>query len=1187
MADLTLSDMMESYRSPWEGGYQAYISSKYEYAELASNKTERLKPGRGKYYKHQIFSHRFFRIAKRVMVNSRTGTGKSCEVFGFTDYALRQNKLSQTSPDSADPLVSNVKQCIVLVPGRAVEDEMKNQIICKCTDETYEKRILGKATEGVTHSLKAVTQVISEAGYVITTPESFVRELERKLKNDEKSTYAEYNDTIFVIDEMDGISISREKIAKIVGDKSKKKIVEDEDEENVENPEDNIVTRTKWTNVTIWEHLYKLFNSISGSWVIGMTATPMVNTADDIVGCLGLLLPSKCPKDLNPMKIDRASANAFFPTVDYETLITMTNKEARPYFRGYVPLSLDLLTVEIEDFEPYLRGRILYTRELDTGVDVQYMGERLVLDEDENSEQYHQIVYPSVMSDYQEDLFYEAFAIDNPTEEERKQGKKMSLNYNSRNAVNFVYKGPGAKWGVKKAKKKEGEKSKMERVDIKKFIKTREDIAIYSCKTASILDSTDELGPDDGNVLIITSSVHGSGIESITQALEIVGYKAFEERKNVFEEVKDNLSYCQVHTERNKNRKARIPKAKRYAVLSGDIDDFKVILNTMNAYENRHGDYIKIIIVSKVAQVGVNIKNISHIHVFDPPWNQRSLYQGISRAVRADSHIDLVKKGERFKVKVYQHVAVTKDGEQTIDGSLYAKIEEKDIPVRRMMRFIKRCNMSCIVNKERNMDVGEDGSPDCDYEKCDFECFDESVYEKIKEFDYSTYNISFSTERIEEITRYVIDLFGTFSRLTLDEMIDKILKVKEYDAEQLRTWILFSLEILINDKVRIINRFGFHVYIIEDNGTFYVDKTSNGQPNALNSWYSENMVMNDVIQLQNISDTIAKESLDAYTQELKSQKSQEGVSQLLYGYPISIQAHILESSILNKVNDQETKTDRYVIHHYRTKAFGMHEPVTEIKRYIAERDRPKRGRKRKEIGEDEYKAPRINVSKALSKNNKKGNFYEVVEDKDAPYVYIHIIYSGETNNTRYAGKSKGLKASGRIRILDTSKKYPEWKDIPSDTPEYAIYNIRVQFAIWKVRGPYDEKGVYGYHDMAGTFMLAEHVDTDDLRKKTDGAYCPNIKPKRLLHILSELSGAYDERETTMPLPKVSIPTKKTDRKNLAKELGIYESDLESHKQDIILKWKVFLDGQTGTKKDAIDEACTMIEKWLIEDDRMV
>ena len=84
MNELQLDDLVYSYPSVDDPDFQDLISKKWEFAELASSVTEQT-PERGTLYKHQELVKRFMLFYDRLLVNHRTGTGKSCAAFGVSE----------------------------------------------------------------------------------------------------------------------------------------------------------------------------------------------------------------------------------------------------------------------------------------------------------------------------------------------------------------------------------------------------------------------------------------------------------------------------------------------------------------------------------------------------------------------------------------------------------------------------------------------------------------------------------------------------------------------------------------------------------------------------------------------------------------------------------------------------------------------------------------------------------------------------------------------------------------------------------------------------------------------------------------------------------------------------------------------------------------------------------------------
>src|SRR5690606_29432597 len=56
-----------------------------------------------------------------------------------------------------------------------------------------------------------------------------------------------------------------------------------------------------------------------------------------------------------------------------------------------------------------------------------------------------------------------------------------------------------------------------------------------------------------------------------------------------------------------------------------------------------------------------------------------------------------------------------------IDVEMYIVGENKEIEIRRVLRFMKQNAIDCPMNRERNM-KGQPGSLDCDFTTCQYEC---------------------------------------------------------------------------------------------------------------------------------------------------------------------------------------------------------------------------------------------------------------------------------------------------------------------------------------------------------------------------------------------------------------------------------------------------------------------------------
>lgn len=232
-------------------------------------------------------------------------------------------------------------------------------------------------------------------------------------------------------------------------------------------------------------------------------------------------------------------------------------------------------------------------------------------------------IVPSYMSTIQTNGYTKALIDDK---------EKKGIFSNSRQASLMVDE--NGNWGTKLDIKSILTHLKTLKSDIEKV----QYIAQYSTKYASILANILE-HPND-NIFIYNTFVKGSGLLVFTKLLDALGFsKSF----NGNEKTKNN---------------------KRYAVITNEMSNpIKTmnIINTFNSPNNVKGDYIRIIIGSKITSEGLTFKNVKHIHIVTPFWNFTEIEQAIARTIRMFSHKALIDLGENPKVNVYLHASIPKN----------------------------------------------------------------------------------------------------------------------------------------------------------------------------------------------------------------------------------------------------------------------------------------------------------------------------------------------------------------------------------------------------------------------------------------------------------------------------------------------------------------------------------------------
>ncbi len=198
-----------------------------------------------------------------------------------------------------------------------------------------------------------------------------------------------------------------------------------------------------------------------------------------------------------------------------------------------------------------------------------------------------------------------------------------------------------------------------------------EELRKSSCKYSAVMDL---IYQSEGNVFIFLEEVKGSGLLLLASILEEHGYELY-----LGEEI-DNMS-----------------TKKRYTMCVGSSDicpNNSDRLDGFNSYLNRHGDYVKILLGSKVIGESITLKNVRQIYCITPHWNDSTVDQAIGRVVRNGSHSALSE--DQRHVDIYIHAAVYQnDPYNSVDIKKLAKCKEKE----KNINVVEQLLMDCAVDR--------------------------------------------------------------------------------------------------------------------------------------------------------------------------------------------------------------------------------------------------------------------------------------------------------------------------------------------------------------------------------------------------------------------------------------------------------------------------------------------------------
>lgn len=441
-----------------------------------------------------------------------------------------------------------------------------------------------------------------------------------------------------------------------------------------------------------------------------------------------------------------------------------------------------------------------------------------------------------------------------------------------------------------------------------------------------------------------------------------------------------------------------VSKQKRFAVITsneGTTNDplqIEKLLESSNKPDNKYGDRLQIIIGSEKIALGLDIKNVRRIHVITPDWNIPSIDQAMARGFRFGGH-DSLPENERY-IKIFKHVAVEKgnielpegvgypDGtkvsdKETIDVHVYDIAESKEYKNKQIYRVLKEVAFDCGLFYKRNVLAQDvDGSRDCDYKKCKYKCDSLPINKDYpadpyrlnkKDIDYSTYNLFYADPHVEILIDEVRNLFQNYFSLDIYSII------KLLDIEERRILMLIkALDIIIDTRIEIRDRFGFSRYLKEDGNIYFLDSTVSGSTRYLNTVYVESPFVTDVTPLETLVDVMELQNDKKNIYELCQNPTKEVLDLLSYKSKIIL----LEEA-------------------YKRKSSGK--KITKAEILILD-----------EIGDNIYMLGEIPVA-------------------------VHILYSSEYKGTSFDIASKRLKVHGEMRYFDEEES--QWKNVEDEKLE--------------------------------------------------------------------------------------------------------------------------------------------------------
>jgi len=378
-----------------------------------------------------------------------------------------------------------------------------------------------------------------------------------------------------------------------------------------------------------------------------------------------------------------------------------------------------------------------------------------------------------------------------------------------------------------------------------------ENIGKYSSKIAKICEIIQK---STGIVLIYSQYIEG-GVVPIALALEEIGFGRFSVASHIkplFKEAPvEPIDALTMKPRSQVEDPTKFSQAK-YTMITGNnafspenLADIKYA----TSLDNKNGEKVKVIIISKAGSEGLDFKCIRQVHILEPWYNMSRIEQIIGRGVRNLSHCPL--EFEQRNVEIYLHGTLpAKKGEGDGEGDdvdeepadlyVYRFAEKKAVQIGKVTRLLKEIAVDCLLNigqtnltveklaemaqnKDIKIELSSKGrelvpfsigdkpfGQICDYmDNCAFTCSPNSAPIGEDEIIRETYNDDFLKMNYSGIVKRIRDLFRERVSYGRDELIASINILKKYPTSH----IDYALSRFVDNKNEFVfdrwNRTGY------------------------------------------------------------------------------------------------------------------------------------------------------------------------------------------------------------------------------------------------------------------------------------------------------------------------------------------------------------------------------------------
>ena len=568
------------------------------------------------------------------------------------------------------------------------------------------------------------------------------------------------------------------------------------------------------------EALMQIIKNSHNLRVVGLSATPIKNLADDVIELLNFFRPPNDPIVRDKVFTSQKNHEMDLKPGGLEYLKKMASGYIA-YLRGSDPLSF-AKRIDIGVVPPGL----LFTKvircqmlpfQLKTYKDTIAIADDTL---DRRSEAVANFAFPGI-SDSKEIMGYYGREGINTVINQLKNNlesinKKIATDIiqdkTQENDVDLIHVSDGGKMITGKILKEEN-------------------LKYFSIKFYKALRKINKLvaGKKGPRTAFVYSNLVRVGIEIFQEILLTNGYLEYNENPNTYKiKPTTRCYYCgkphSEHLEKKDDSHSFNPAT--FVVVTGSSteesaeiipEEKQYILNSIfSSLDNINGKNIKLVLGSKVMNEGLSLKYVGEVHILDVYFNLGRVDQVIGRAIRHCSHYAMMSKENPYpEVKVYKY-AVSTGAELSSEEELYKKAELKYLLIKKVERALKEVAVDCPLNRPGNIfpeelkqyegckhpqeaKEGDVMCPAlCDFMPCNFKCESKSLNDKYfdeennkykpvkkKDLDYGTFTNSLAKNEIETAKNKIKELYRIKYLYTLKDIVNYVRNSYEGEKKEL------------------------------------------------------------------------------------------------------------------------------------------------------------------------------------------------------------------------------------------------------------------------------------------------------------------------------------------------------------------------------------------------------------------